>query len=391
MIDLEAHNLKDEMIRLRRDFHKHPELAFKEKWTANTIANYLFDLGLKVQTGVAKTGVVGLLEGRNPGKTVLLRADMDALPLQEDNDVPYRSQNDKVMHACGHDGHMAILLIVAKILAYRRGELTGQIKFVFQPGEEGFAGARLMIEQGVLQNPTVDTAFGLHLNTGIPVGSLALRACNMMACMDSFTITIRGKGGHAASPEGGVDAILMSAQLISVLQSLISKEVSPVTPLVLHVGTIQGGSAFNIIAEQVELKGTVRIHDNELRNSIPERINRVAKGVTEALRGSHELDYQFGYPPVVNDSAMVDLVKDVGVQVVGAEQVIEISPVMMSDDMGFFLEEVPGCYFFVGAGNAEKGFNQPHHNPRFDFDEEALVVGARVMSRIALACLGCNL
>jgi amidohydrolase len=378
------------MIRLRRDFHRHPELAFKEKWTANTIANYLLDLGLKVQTGVAKTGVVGLLEGKNPGKTVLLRADMDALPLHEDNDVPYRSQNDKIMHACGHDGHMAILLIVAKILAYHRGELTGQIKFVFQPGEEGFAGARLMIEQGVLQNPTVDTAFGLHLNTGIPVGSLALRACNMMACMDSFTITIRGKGGHAASPEGGVDAMLMSAQLISALQSLISKEVSPSTPLVLHVGTIHGGSAFNIIAERVELKGTVRTHDNELRNSMPERINRVAKGVTEALRGSHELDYQFGYPPVVNDSAMVELVKHVGIQVVGAEQVLEISPVMMSDDMGFFLEEVPGCYFFVGAGNAEKGFNQPHHNPRFDFDEEALVVGARVMSRIALACLGCN-
>lgn len=380
-------SLKDEIIQIRRDFHQHPELGFNEKWTAGIVAKYLTDMGLKVQTGIAGTGVVGLLKGKDPGKTVLLRADMDALPIQEENDVPYRSQKDGIMHACGHDGHMAILLTVAKILNAHREDLSGRIKFIFQPGEEGLAGARFMIEDGVLEDPKVDSAFGLHLNTGIPVGSLALRAGNMMACLDSFTIKIKGKGGHAAMPEGGVDAILMSAQVISTLQSLISKEVSPTTPLVVHVGTIHGGNAFNIVADQVELKGTVRTHDEILRKSMPERIDRIVKGVTEALRGAHELDYQFGYLPVVNDAAMTELVKGVGAQVVGNEQVLEIPPVMMSDDMGFFLKEITGCYFFVGAANPEKGFDQPHHNARFDFDEDALIVGAEVMTRVALAYL----
>lgn len=380
-------SLKDEIIQIRRDFHQHPELGFNEKWTAGIVAKYLTDMGLKVQTGIAGTGVVGLLKGKDPGKTVLLRADMDALPIQEENDVPYRSQKDGIMHACGHDGHMAILLTVAKILNAHREDLSGRIKFIFQPGEEGLAGERFMIEDGVLEDPKVDSAFGLHLNTGIPVGSLALRAGNMMACLDSFTIKIKGKGGHAAMPEGGVDAILMSAQVISTLQSLISKEVSPTTPLVVHVGTIHGGNAFNIVADQVELKGTVRTHDEILRKSMPERIDRIVKGVTEALRGAHELDYQFGYLPVVNDAAMTELVKGVGAQVVGNEQVLEIPPVMMSDDMGFFLKEITGCYFFVGAANPEKGFDQPHHNARFDFDEDALIVGAEVMTRVALAYL----
>jgi amidohydrolase len=380
-------SLKDEMIQIRRDFHQYPELGMEEKRTSKKIAKRLGGLSLEVNTSIGRTGVVGLLKGKDLGKTVFLRADMDALPIHEKNNVPYRSRNDGIMHACGHDGHMAILLTVAKILADHREDLSGQIKFVFQPGEEGFAGARFMIEDGVLKNPKVDAAFGLHLNTGIPLGSLALRAGNMMACMDSFTIKIKGKGGHAASPEEGADAILMSAQVISMLQSLISKEVSPTTPLVVHVGTIHGGSAFNIVADYVELKGTVRTHDEILRKSIPERIERIVKGVTAALRGAHKLDYQFGYLPVVNDAGMTELVKGVGAQVVGADQVLEIAPVMISDDMGFFLREVPGCYFLVGAGSAEKGFDQPHHSARFDFDEEALVVGAEMMVRVVLAYL----
>jgi len=380
-------DLKEEMIALRRDFHQHPELGMEEKQTSENVAKRLDELGLEVNINIGGTGVVGLLKGKDKGKTVLLRADMDALPIQEENDVPYRSRNEGIMHACGHDGHMAILLTVAKILNAHREDLSGRIKFVFQPGEEGLAGARFMIEDGVLKDPKVDAAFGLHLNTAIPVGSLALRAGPMMACMDTFTITIKGKGGHAAMPEQGADAILMSAQVISTLQSLISKEVSPTTPLVVHVGTIHGGNAFNIVADQVELKGTVRTHDEILRKSMPERIDRIIKGVTAALRGAHELDYQFGYLPVVNDAAMTELVKGVGAQVVGNEQILEIPPVMMSDDMGFFLREIPGCYFFVGAANPEKGFDQPHHNARFDFDEDALIVGADVMTRVALAYL----
>lgn len=383
-------NLKEEMISLRRDFHQHPELGMEEKRTAEKISKFMSELGFKVTTGIGKTGVVGLMKANGPGKTLLLRADMDALPIQEQNEVHYKSLHDGIMHACGHDGHMAILLTVAKILHGYRNDFSGNIKFVFQPGEEGFAGARLMIEDGVLEDPRVDATFALHLMTPFPIGSVALCSGPMMACMDNFTITIKGRGGHAAMPEEGADAILMSAQVISTLQSLISKEVSPTTPLVVHVGTIHGGNAFNIVADQVDLKGTVRTHDEKLRKSMPERMDRIIKGVTAALRGTHKLDYQFCYPPVVNDLSLAELVKSIGAQVVGDGQVLEAAPIMGSDDMAFFLKEVPGCYFFVGAANPEKGFDQPHHNAGFDFDEDALVVGAEMMTRIALAYLTNN-
>jgi amidohydrolase len=387
MISQEVADLKDEMIRLRRNFHQHPELGFEEKWTADFIAKYLGGLGIEVQTGVGRTGVVGLLSGKGPGKTLLLRADMDALPIQEENEVPYKSRNDGVMHACGHDGHMAILMTVARVMSHRREEFLGQIKFIFQPGEEGFAGARFMIEEGVLKDPKVDAAFALHLINQMPSGVIGVRNGAFMASMDSFTIKILGKGGHAGLPEGGVDAVLMSGQVVSALQSLISKEVSPLTPLVVHVGTIHGGSAFNIVAEQVELKGTVRTLDETLQKSIPERMGRILKGVTEALRGTHELDYQFVYPPVINEESMTELVQGIAIQVVGEEKVIEIPPMMGSDDFAFCLKEVPGCYFFVGAGNSEKEIDPPHHNAQFDFDEDAMVVGAEVMVRVATTYL----
>jgi amidohydrolase len=278
---------------------------------------------------------------------------------------------------------MAILLTVATILSYKREEFSGQIKFMFQPGEEGFAGARFMIEDGVLKDPKVDAAFALHLMNNMPSGVIGVRNGALMASMDSFTIKILGKGGHAGMPDEGVDAVLMSGQVVCALQSLISKEVSPLTPLVVHVGTIQGGSAFNIVADQVELKGTVRTLDETLQKSIPERMNRIVKGVTEALRGTHELDYQFVYPTVINEETMTELVQGIATQVVGEEKVIELPPMMGSDDFAFCLKEVPGCYFFVGAGNSEKGMDPPHHNARFDFDENAMVVGAEMMVRVA--------
>ena len=379
--------LKEEMIALRRDFHQHPEPGMQEKRTAQVISDRLSDLGLQVKGGVGKTGVVGLLDGKGPGKTLLLRADMDALPIQEENDVSYCSLNRGVMHACGHDGHMAILLTVAKILSNCRKAFSGRIKFVFQPGEEGFAGARLMVEDGVLKDPDVDAAFALHLVTDLPVGILATRSGSLMACMDSFTLKIKGKGGHAGFPEAGVDAILMGAHVVSVLQSLISKEVSPTTPIVVHIGTIKGGRNFNVVADSVELKGTVRLFDETLRKSMPERINRIAGGVTAALRGTHNLDYQLGYPSLANDAEMTELVKDAAIQVVRKERVVEKGPVMGSDDFAFFLKEVPGCYLFVGAANEERGLNHPNHHSMFDFDEEALVLGAETMTEVALAYL----
>jgi amidohydrolase len=379
---------KEEMIAWRREFHAHPELGMEEKWTSETIARRLREFGLAVKEGVGGTGVVGLLEGSLPGKTVLLRADMDGLPVHEESEAPYRSKVDGVMHACGHDGHMAILLSLAKILSAHRASLPGRIKFIFQPGEEGFGGARFMIDDGALTDPAVDAAFALHIITLIPMGMIGVRTGALMAAMDSFTVRITGKGGHAAMPDGGVDAILMGAQAIIALQSLVSREVSPIVPFVVHVGTIRGGNAFNILAESVEMKGTVRCLNEDLQKSVPERMNRILQGVTAAFRGFHELDYQFGYPPVVNDGAMTELLTAEAAAVVGREMVIEVPPTMGGDDMAFFLNAVPGCYFFVGAGNPEKGANHPHHNSRFDIDEDALVIGAETLARAALAYLG---
>ena len=362
--------IHSKLIDIRHDIHKYPEIKFQVERTAGVVESFLTETGIS-HNRCTGTGVVAVI-GNGNGHTVGLRAELDALPMPDLSGLPYASINGNTAHACGHDGHMAILLTVAKILNSYRKNFIGNIKFVFQPGEEGFAGARLMIEDGVLQAPRVDAAIALHLMTPFPIGSVALCTGPMMASMDSFTVTINGKGGHAAMPEEGADAILMSAQVISALQSLISKEVSPTTPLVVHVGTIHGGNAFNIVADQVELRGTVRTLDEKLRKSIPDRIERIITGMTAALRGTHSLDYRFCYPPVVNDSRMTDMVKRIGDQVVGGGKLLEAQPIMGSDDMGFFLGEVPGCYFFVGAANPKMGFNRPHHNARFDFDEDAV-------------------
>ncbi|MFH1090460.1 MAG: amidohydrolase [Pseudomonadota bacterium] len=383
----EIRALNDQIITWRRDFHQHPELGMEERRTAETIAGILRGFGLEVSTGVGQTGVVGLLEGGAPGKTILLRADMDALPIEEANDLPFRSQNPGVMHACAHDAHMAVLLGVARLFSAHRYDFAGRIKFMFQPGEEGFGGARLMIEDGVLENPAVDAALALHLISHIPTGVIGLKSGPMMASMDSFRIKIKGKGGHAAMPEQGVDAILISAHAITALQSLISKEVSPLAPLVVHVGMIKGGQAFNIMAEEVELKGTVRTLDENLQKSIPERMDRILAGVTGSLRGSHELDYQFGYPILVNHEAMTALVKSVAGQVVGSQKVIEVPAVMGSEDMSFVLQQVPGCFFYVGTHNPDKGADQPHHNSRFKIDEDSLAIGAEVLAAAAWKCL----
>lgn len=388
MFRKEITGIKKEIIGLRRGFHRYPELAFQEKKSAEVIARYLKELGLEVKTGIAGTGVMGLLAGPSRGKTLLLRADMDALPISEQNKVPYRSKNEGVMHACGHDGHMAILLAAARILTAHRNGLKGSVKFVFQPGEEGYGGARIMIKEGVLKKPKVQAALGLHLSTQLPTGMVGLRPGATMSGMDDFSVKIHGRGGHAAVPDSGVDAILMSAQAITALQSIISKEVSPLRPLVLHVGLIRGGDAFNVIAESAEFHGTVRTFDEALRQSMPERMDRVLKGVTQALRGTHELDYQFGYPPVINDPEMTGLVRQEAERVLGREMVIEIPAVMSSDDMAYFQDEVPGCYFFLGAGNKDKNLDQPNHNSRFDFDEEALLLGTEVMVSSAVAYLG---
>lgn len=388
LVDAEAARMGDEMVRLRRDFHAHPELGLKEKRTSGIVAGYLRGLGLEVETGIAGTGVVGLLAGGAPGMTLMLRSDMDALPVQEKGEAPYRSRTKNVMHACGHDGHMANLLGTAAVLFRFREWLKGQVKFVFQPAEEFPGGAKLMVEEGVLENPRVDAAFGLHLVTSLPLGCIGWSRGVMMAAMDSFTLRIRGKSGHSAMPEGSVDAILAGARVISALQGLIERDVSSPKAALVNVGTITGGSASNVVAEEVVLTGTVRTIDRDVRAGFPAAMMRAIGEAAGGMKASFELDYEHGYPPLVNDPAMSDLFADVIRQTPWGQGLIELPPVMGSEDMSFYLERVPGSFVFLGAGNPERGLTAPLHSSRFDFDESALVMGATLFSRLALTFLG---
>ncbi len=388
LVDAEAARMGDEMVRLRRDFHAHPELGLKEKRTSGIVAGYLRGLGLEVETGIAGTGVVGLLAGGAPGMTLMLRSDMDALPVQEKGEAPYRSRTKNVMHACGHDGHMANLLGTAAVLSRFRERLRGQVKFVFQPAEEFPGGAKLMVEEGVLENPRVDAAFGLHLVTSLPLGCIGWSRGVMMAAMDSFTLRIRGKSGHSAMPEGSVDAILAGARVISALQDLIVRDVSSPKAALVNVGTITGGSASNVVAEEVVLTGTVRTIDRDVRAGFPAAMMRAIGEAAGGMKASFELDYEHGYPPLVNDPAMSDLFAEVIRQTPWGQGLIELPPVMGSEDMSFYLERVPGSFVFLGAGNPERGLTAPLHSSRFDFDESALVMGATLFSRLALTFLG---
>jgi amidohydrolase len=379
--------LNEELIALRRDFHKHPELSTKEIRTSKAIVKYLKKLGLVVITGVAKTGVIGLLKTGSPGKTLMLRADMDALPIEEKNDITYCSINKGVMHACAHDGHIAILLIVAKILAAKKEQLSGQIKFIFQPAEELVIGAAAMIKEKVLENPKVDVVIGLHLKSPLPTGTIHLKSGPIMAAADTFKIKIIGKTGHAGYPHSGVDAILMSAQVITALQSIVAKEISSVNPLVVHVGSINGGYAENIIADEVILKGTVRTFDPNIRDSIPEIMDRIISGTVTALKGTHELTYKMGPPAVVNTADITRRVKKAATETVGQNAIFESEMVMGAEDFAYYLNEVPGCFFFIGAGNHPLELNLPHHNSRFNINEQALAIGAEALIRTTLKFL----
>ncbi|MBE3561497.1 MAG: amidohydrolase [Ktedonobacteraceae bacterium] len=383
----EIDELVPDLIATRRDFHEHPELSFEEYRTAGIVAQRLQALGLHVQTGIAKTGVVGLLRGEAGGsdaKTLALRADMDALPIHEENQIDYRSQVDGKMHACGHDGHTAILLAVADILSKRRADLKGNVKFIFQPAEENVGGAAPMVEAGVLDG--VDGIIGLHLISNHPLGRIGVRAGTVFASADKFVLTVKGKGGHAAMPHTAVDPIVIAASIITTLQTLISRETSPFSPAVITFGTINAGSAFNIIPQTAVMQGTMRAFSNEHREYLLRRIREVAQGVAGAMGGSCEVEVQDGCPPCVNDVTMAELVQRAAAATVGKEHVDSGEEVMTtgSDDMANFLQTVPGCYFVVGARNEEKGASYPHHHPRFNIDEDALPIGVEALTRAAL-------
>ncbi len=382
--------LNADLVACRRDFHRWPELSFREVHTAARIASELHAMGLEVQTGIAKTGVVGLLRGgRKPagateGKTLLVRADIDALPLDEQNDVSYRSRNPGVMHACGHDAHMAMLLTAIRVLAEQRDMLPGNLKFVFQPAEEGPGGADLMIEEGVLSNPRVDAAIGFHIWNELPVGVIGVRSGPLMASSDEFEIVIEGQGTHAADPHLGVDAVVVAAHVLTALQSIVSRQISPLESAVLSVGKIVSGSAHNVIAQTAHMSGTVRTFNEALRAEMPRRITQLIEGVAMAFGATARLEYRYQYPVLVNAPEMSDLVRGAAERVLGAEHVVTAAATMGAEDMAYFQREVPGCYFLIGSANPSKGLDKPHHHPQFDIDEDALPVGVQVIVQAVL-------
>ncbi len=384
----EVLSLKDELVSLRRDFHKHPELGFNEKRTAGIVENYLKDCGLEVKSGVAKTGVVGLLKGKEGGQTVLLRADMDALPIEELNNVPYKSVNKGIMHACGHDGHTAMLLVAAKVLSRHRDEIKGNVKFVFQPSEEKDPGGAIkMIEEGVMENPHVDKAFGLHLGNMIPAGIIGIKEGVMTAEADRFKIEIKGKGGHGAYPHTSVDPVVIASQIVMSLQTIVSREINPINPIVITVGKIHSGDVFNVIPESAELLGTVRTLDKNLAKTIPEKIERIAKNTAAAFRGEAKTEYAFGYPPLINSKEETQYVISVARSVVGEKRVVKTPVSMGGEDMAYFLEKAKGAFFWLGSMNKEKGLDKPHHSAYFDFDEDVMPIGVEMHVKIALGLL----
>jgi amidohydrolase len=384
----EAQALYDELVAIRRDLHMHPELGFQEVRTARIVATKLNELGYEVLTGVGKTGVVGLLAGGQPGeRTVLLRFDMDALPIQEANDVPYRSQTPGVMHACGHDGHVAVGIGVATLLARQRDRLPGTVKLMFQPAEEGLGGANAMIQDGVLSNPSVDIALGLHVSSNFPTGTAVVRSGAMMAAADKLHILVRGRGGHAAHPEQTTDAVLVAAQIVVALQTIVARNLDPEHVGVITVGSIHAGEAGNVIAETAELRGSIRSFEPEVRELLHRRIQEVATGVAAALGASAEVTITRGVDPTVNAPAPTELVHEVAAAVLGADKVNTTYRTTGGEDFSAVLARVPGNFFFLGARNEERGITAPHHNPYFDFDEACMPAGVAILCEAAVRAL----
>ncbi|MBD2743214.1 M20 family metallopeptidase [Coleofasciculus sp. FACHB-1120] len=378
----EIQALQPMLVELRRRLHQRPELGFREHLTAELVSQKLQEWGIKHETGIANTGIVATITGNKPGKVLAIRADMDALPIQEENDVPYRSQHDGVMHACGHDGHTAIALSTAYYLSEHRDDFAGTVKIIFQPAEEGPGGAKPMIEAGVLQNPQVDGIIGLHLWNNLPLGTVGVRTGALMAATEGFRCTIQGKGGHGAIPHQTVDSILVSAHIVTALQTIVARNVSPLESAVVTVGELHAGKALNVIADTAFLTGTVRYFNPVLGELIPQRIEQIIAGVCQSHGATYQLDYKRLYPPVINDAKMAELVRSVAEGVV--ETPIGIVPecqTMGGEDMSFFLQAVPGCYFFLGSANVEKNLAYPHHHPRFNFDETALGMGVEIFVR----------
>ena len=375
----EANAMRDELVERRRDLHQHPELGFEEIRTSGIVAKELNTLGLEVQTGIGKTGVVGILEGAGDGPTILYRADMDALPIHEENQTEYVSSSAGKMHACGHDGHTAIALGIAKLLSKHRDKLNGRVKFVFQPAEEIGDGAKAMVTDGVLTSPKPDISLGIHLWNDLEVGTASLVSGPVMSGASMFDIEITGKGGHGAMPHQTVDPIVCAAQIIVALQSIVSRNADPLDTVVVSIGTIHAGIARNVIPQTVSFAGTFRIFREETREMVGRRIEEIASGVAMAMGCKADVNLQYGIEAVVNEDSVARRAQDVFSKFENVVSVVE-QPWMASEDVGLLMRQNPGAYLLIGSANNARELNYPHHHPRFDFDEDVLPLSVGLMS-----------
>ena len=381
-INPQVKKFKNKIIKIRRDIHKHPELSFQEFRTAKLVSDSLKKFGLEVDENIGKTGVVGILKGARPGKTIAFRADMDALPIQETSDLSYKSVNDGVMHACGHDAHTAMLLVAAEILSKNIEQISGKIKFIFQPAEEGFGGAKFMIDDGALEG--VKEIYGLHVWNYQESGTIGLKSGPVMAAADKFEIIINGIGGHGAAPQGTVDCVVVSSYLIQSLQTIVSRNTNPIDSTAITIGQINGGYNFNIIADKVILKGTARSYTEENRLMIKKRLQEIINGTESMFNAKIELIYEDGYPPVINDIAATKKLSRIANKIVGNKL---ISPYlsMGGEDFSYFAQKVPGCFFFLGTmPDGKDKMSTPHHCSHFDIDEDSMVIGTSVFVELAL-------
>lgn len=380
----EAQSLFDYTQSMRRDFHRHPELGFQEFRTAGIVAGELQKLGLEVSTGVAKTGVVAMLEGAKPGKVVMLRFDMDALPILEANNTDYISQNPGIMHACGHDGHTAVGLTVARLLLQHRSELHGSVKLVFQPAEEGQGGAQSMVAEGVLENPKVDACFGAHVWNEQPVGWMAVAEGPVMAGSEIFSVKLTGRGGHGALPNRTIDPMQAAAQIVTALQTIVSRNVSPFQSAVVSVTMLKAGDAFNIIPQTAELNGTIRTFEKEVRNLVLARFTQIVEGISSAMGCQAEITLKRLTPAVINNPALARRCAELARMLQPEIDITNEFSSMVSEDMAYFMDIVPGLFIIVGSANAEKGLAFSHHHPKFDIDERSLVTTAAMLTAAAL-------
>jgi amidohydrolase len=382
------YEMKDWLVEIRRTIHMHPELGFEEIETSKLISEWLERFGLQVKRGMAKTGVIGILKGKRPGRTVAIRADMDALPIEESDRVPYASKIKGKMHACGHDAHVAILLGVAKFFSSVPDQVKGNIKWIFQPAEEGGGGGRVMVEEGALEDPKVDAVFGAHVFPFLSIGKIGIYEREGLAAADRFTVKIKGKGGHAATPHVTKDPILAVGHLITQIHSIVSRNINPLESGVVTIGRVSGGTAFNIIPDEVELLGTVRSLSSEVREELKSRIEQIAQGIARSFAMDYKFDFEYGYPTLVNDPEMSKLVASACSEGVGSKNVETLRPSMGAEDFAYYLEKVPGAYFRLGCRNEAKGIIHPYHSNLFDIDEEVLPLGVEMFVRIVDRYLG---